>query len=146
MALTLLVLPAPCEACLAVVHDALTLSVCVSALSGICRWRGVPQGLGGFYGVGLGLAVDEVAVPPPPDKPGSGNGGGGKSGEKDMDSPIVCLRGISFSAWNPPPPQRRMVGDILYLEVSALGVMFPLSLSISKASSRHGHGLMGASM
>ncbi|CAN0432225.1 unnamed protein product, partial [Scytosiphon promiscuus] len=33
---------------------------------------------------------------------------------------VLCLKGISVSAWNPPPPQRRMVGDLMYLEVIAL--------------------------
>ncbi|CAN0528876.1 unnamed protein product, partial [Laminaria digitata] len=38
---------------------------------------------------------------------------------KDKDEPVTCLRGVSVSAWNPPPPQRRMVGDLIYLEVRA---------------------------
>ena len=65
------------------------------------------QGLGCFYVVGLGLAVDEVAVPAKEE-----GGGGGK--DKDKDEPVTCLRGVSVSAWNPPPPQRRMVGDLIY--------------------------------
>lgn len=44
-------------------------------------------------------------------------GGGGKGGDKDKDGPVLCLKGISVSAWNPPPPQRKMVGDLMYLEV-----------------------------
>lgn len=47
-----------------------------------------------------------------------GKGGGG--GDKDKDGPVTCLKGISVSAWNPPPPQRRMVGDLMYLEVGDL--------------------------
>lgn len=31
-----------------------------------------------------------------------------------------CVRNISFSAWNPPPGNRRLRGDLLYLEVSTL--------------------------
>eukprot|EP00904_Undaria_pinnatifida_P008674 jgi/Undpi1/4937/HiC_scaffold_19.g08289.m1 len=69
---------------------------------------GGTEGLGCFYGVGLGLAVDEVAAP------AKEVGGGGK--DKDKDEPVTCLRGVSVSAWNPPPPQRRMVGDLIYLE------------------------------
>ncbi len=92
-------------------------------------WRSrVKQGLGSFYGVGLGLAVDEVAVPTHPKggeggHAGGGGGGGGKggSGNGDKDGgPVTCLKGISASAWNPPPPQRRMVGDLMYLEVGAV--------------------------
>lgn len=70
------------------------------------------QGLGCFYGVGLGLAVEEVALPSKEDS----NSGGGKTGDKDKDVPVTCLRGVAVSAWNPPPPQRRMVGDLMYLE------------------------------
>jgi protein TIF31 len=31
-----------------------------------------------------------------------------------------CVRNITFSAWNPPPGNRRLRGDLLYLEVSTL--------------------------
>ncbi|CAM9717363.1 unnamed protein product, partial [Ectocarpus sp. 8 AP-2014] len=72
------------------------------------------EGLGAFYGVGLGLAVEEVASPSPEE------GGGKDKGGKDRDGPITCLKGVSVSAWNPPPPQRRLVGDLMYLEVVAL--------------------------
>lgn len=48
--------------------------------------------------------------------------GVGKGGEKDLEPLIVCLRGIAISAWNPPPAQRRMAGDLLYLEVLAIAV------------------------
>lgn len=95
----------------------------------------VGQGLAGFYGVGLGLALDEVAFQPAKEKEGGGgngnrggsggSGGNSKGGDKDSDSPVVCLRGVSISAWNPPPPQRKMVGDLLYLEVCREMMVIP---------------------
>lgn len=62
----------------------------------------------------MGLAVDEVASPSTEE---GGGGGGGANKDKDKDGPVACLKGVSVSAWNPPPPQRRMVGDLMYLEV-----------------------------
>lgn len=38
---------------------------------------------------------------------------------KSLDNP-VCLKSISHSGWNPPPPERRMLGDLLYLDIETL--------------------------
>ncbi|CAM9406141.1 unnamed protein product, partial [Choristocarpus tenellus] len=38
----------------------------------------------------------------------------------DSLPPVACLKGVAISSWNPPPPQRSMVGDLLYLEVFTL--------------------------
>jgi len=35
-------------------------------------------------------------------------------------SPPPCLKGISFSGWNPPPPARRLMGDLAYIEAMTL--------------------------
>ncbi|CAM9801152.1 unnamed protein product, partial [Discosporangium mesarthrocarpum] len=52
---------------------------------------------------------------------GSGSGGGnpGEPGHQGLDGVPATpyIRGVSISGWNPPPPQRRMVGDLLYVEV-----------------------------
>lgn len=75
----------------------------------------------------MGLAVDEVAAPSAEEGGGGGGGGGVKGkggGDKDKDGPVVCLKGVSVSAWNPPPPQRRMVGDLMYLEVRMFKYLF----------------------
>lgn len=76
--------------------------------------------------MGLGLAVDEVALPSKDRESGSNNG---RAGDRDLEPPIVCLRGVSISAWNPPPPQRKMAGDLLYLEVGAGGPKMSLVLA-----------------
>lgn len=57
--------------------------------------------------------MDEVAHPSKEEAAATS----GKGGGSDKDTPITCLRGVAVSAWNPPPPQRRMVGDLMYLEV-----------------------------
>ena len=63
--------------------------------------------------MGLGLAVEEVANPSKEEMAAAS----GKGGDKDKEAPITCLRGVAVSSWNPPPPQRRLVGDLMYLEV-----------------------------
>lgn len=65
----------------------------------------------------MGLAVDEVAAPSTEEGGGGGGVKGNGGGNKDKGGPVACLKGVSVSAWNPPPPQRRMVGDLMYLEV-----------------------------
>lgn len=40
-------------------------------------------------------------------------------GMKSLDNP-VCLKSISHSGWNPPPPERKMLGDLLYLDIETL--------------------------
>lgn len=34
--------------------------------------------------------------------------------------PVKCLNGVMFSSWNPPPANRAMQGDLMYLEVHTL--------------------------
>lgn len=42
----------------------------------------------------------------------------GKMEASTMD--IKCIHSITYSGWNPPPPPRRMQGDLLYLEIQTL--------------------------
>ncbi|KAJ3404907.1 Intracellular distribution of mitochondria, partial [Chytridiales sp. JEL 0842] len=43
-----------------------------------------------------------------------------------------CLRSLTVSPWNPPPPQARMSGDLMYLSVTTLeGVSLNISCSVS---------------
>jgi protein TIF31 len=39
---------------------------------------------------------------------------------KSSQQNIRCLRRLGYSGWNPPPPQRQMMGDLLYLDVVTL--------------------------
>ncbi len=38
--------------------------------------------------------------------------------ERKREAANECVRNINFSAWNPPPGNRQLRGDLLYLEVS----------------------------
>jgi protein TIF31 len=90
------------------------------------------KGLSAFYSVGMGLAVDDVVdltssaegdnLSKIFAQEGLGDlvGGGGTSGSGACAPTIQCLHYIRASAWNPPPTQRRLLGDLMYLEVSTL--------------------------
>ncbi|KAH6583105.1 hypothetical protein BASA61_008153 [Batrachochytrium salamandrivorans] len=46
--------------------------------------------------------------------------------------PESCLQSIALSSWNPPPLQRRMAGDLLYLSISILeGIVLEVTASVS---------------
>jgi tetratricopeptide (TPR) repeat protein len=47
-----------------------------------------------------------------------------------------CLRGISVSGWNPPPPSRAVLGDLLYLDVVTLDERSALSAELARALER----------
>ncbi len=40
--------------------------------------------------------------------------------ERRKEVTLECVRNINFSAWNPPPGNRQLRGDLLYLEVRPL--------------------------
>ncbi|CAM9103094.1 unnamed protein product [Phaeothamnion confervicola] len=70
-------------------------------------------GLASFYDVCLcvGPATDMVAAGPSPALPAA---------LVECAGAVPCLKGVTFSAWNPPPAQRRLCGDLFYLEVRTL--------------------------
>ncbi len=86
------------------------------------------EGLGPFYTLGLELALEEVAEPLPvpvvPEKGGESDQTfhlNVESGLAAQTEPRVkCLRWIRPSYWNPPPTQRSLVGDLMYLDVAML--------------------------
>ena len=43
--------------------------------------------------------------------------GGGSNGGNGTKLLTECIKGVSYSGWNPPPANRRAMGDICYLEV-----------------------------
>ena len=45
--------------------------------------------------------------------------GAGAAGGAIQELP-TCVKSLTFSGWNPPPAQRKMVGDLVYLEVHSL--------------------------
>ncbi|KAG5189837.1 clustered mitochondria-domain-containing protein [Tribonema minus] len=63
---------------------------------------GRPQGLAAFYDVALATDISHVPK-------GAGLGAGSR-----------CLKSLVFGAWNPPPARRRLLGDLVYLEVVTL--------------------------
>jgi len=40
--------------------------------------------------------------------------------QTDRKHVVECVRNVTFSAWNPPPGNRRLRGDLFYLEISTL--------------------------
>lgn len=44
----------------------------------------------------------------------------------------ICLKSISHSGWNPPPPNRKLLGDLLYLDIETLeGETFYITCTIT---------------
>eukprot|EP01084_Bolivina_argentea_P113210 201810_1 len=86
------------------------------------------EGLGPFYTLGLELALEEVVEPLPvpvvPEKGGESDQTfhlNVESGLAAQTEPRVkCLQWIRPSCWNPPPTQRSLVGDLMYLDVAML--------------------------
>jgi hypothetical protein len=71
------------------------------------------ESLAAFYKVGLGVNFDEVARPDPEAAAATAAGAGGAAGSSSKR----CLKSVQFGPWNPPPQRRRLLGDLLYVEV-----------------------------
>jgi Mitochondrial function, CLU-N-term len=70
------------------------------------------ESLAAFYKVGLGVNFDEVARPDP-EAAAAAAAGGAVAGSSSKR----CLKSVQFGPWNPPPQRRRLLGDLLYVEV-----------------------------
>eukprot|EP00953_Heterococcus_sp_UTEX-ZZ885_P006038 3726-Heterococcus_DN1.PRE.1 len=70
------------------------------------------ESLAAFYKVGLGVNFDEVARRDP-EAAAAAAAGGASAGSSSKR----CLKSVQFGPWNPPPQRRRLLGDLLYVEV-----------------------------
>ena len=54
-------------------------------------------------------------------------GSGDTSAHTAVKSPLECVKGLSASGWNPPPPSRRVQGDLFYIEAVTEEAVFHIT-------------------